>query len=221
VLGSGNLYTEDYFELCKQRLSDHGMVSQYLPLHKLSLQDFLGIIKTFHNVFPNSTFWLGQYHAILLGSMQPIKIDFRKWTERVNELPEDKFFYIDPYHFAVCVMLDNKLIRDLPDEIKINRDNLSYTEFFSMDCFDKDNLTNNLAFLAENRCNLHNVFYNVDDQQLMDRYLAGNKYLVESLYYYLQGDKNRSLTELRKAVNANPEDGEYPFLIRFNFNIDN
>lgn len=219
VLGSGNLYTKDYFELCKQHLSNDGMISQYLPLHKLSLPNFLGIIKTFHAVFPYSTVWLGQYHAILLGSMKPLKIDFRKWKERVSDLEEDKFFYIDPYHFAVCVMLDDRTIKELTREYEINRDNLSYTEFFSMDCFDGGNLTNNLAFLAENRCNIHNVFYNIDDQQLMDRYLAGNAYLVESLYYYLRGDMKRSLAELRKAVKVNPEDGEYPFLIRFNFDV--
>jgi len=219
VLGSGNLYTQDYFELCKQHLNDGGMVSQYLPLHKLRLKDFLGIIKTFHTVFPHSTVWLGQYHAILLGSTRPVKIDFRKWQENVAEIPQEKFFYIDPYHFAVCVMMDDKTIEKFPEHIDLNTDNLSYTEFFSMDCFDGDNLTNNLAFMAENRCNIHNVFYNIDDLQLMDRYLAGNEYLVESLYYYLKGDMSRSLNELRKAVQVNPEDGEYPFLIRFNFGV--
>jgi hypothetical protein len=44
---------------------------------------------------------------------------------------------------------------------------------------------------------------------------------VESLYYYLKGDMNQSLIELRKAVEVNPEDGEYPFLVRFNFSIAN
>jgi predicted membrane-bound spermidine synthase len=219
VLGSGNLYTKDYFDLCKQHLNDGGMVSQYLPLHKLRLEDFLGIIKTFHAVFPNATVWLGQYHAILLGSDRPIKINFKKWQEEVDQMPRENFFYFDPFHFAVCVMMDDKTIQKFPDNIEINTDDLSYTEFFSMDCFDENNLTQNLAFMAENRCNIHNVFYHIDDLQLMDRYLAGNEYLVESLYYYLKGDMKQSLIELRRAVEVNPEDEEYPFLIRFNFNV--
>ncbi len=202
VLGSGNLYTKDYFELCKQHLNEGGMVSQYLPLHKLRLEDFQGIIKTFHAVFPDATVWLGQYHAILLGSSRPVKIDFRKWKEKVDQMPSEKFFYFDPYHFAVCVMMDAKTIQKFPDGIPINTDDLSYTEFFSMNCFDEDNLTNNLAYMAENRCNLHNVFYQIDDLQLMDRYLAGNEYLVESLYFYLKGDMNQSLIELRKACGS-------------------
>lgn len=219
VLGSGNLYTKDYFELCSKHLNDGGMVSQYLPLHKLRLVDLLGIIKTFHSVFPNSTVWLGQYHAILLGSTDPIKIDFRNWSRKVAEMPKETYFYFDPYHFAVCVIMDNKTIENLPEEIKINKDDLSYTEFFSMDCFDNENLTNNLAYMADNRCNINNVFYNIDNAQLMERYLAGNEYLIESLYYFLKGDRDKSLSELRKAVKVNPEDEEYPFLIRFNFDV--
>jgi spermidine synthase len=221
VLGSGNLYTEDYFELCKQHLNEGGMVSQYLPLHKLRLEDFLGIIKSFHSVFPNATVWLGQYHAILLGSTHPLKIDFRKWQKNVTEIPQEKFFYIDPYHFAVCVMMDEKTIQQFPENTGINTDDLSYTEFFSMNCFSEDNLTNNLTYMAENRCNIHNIFYNIDSLQMMDRYMDGNEFLVESLYYYLKGDMNQSLVELRKAVEVNPEDKEYPFLIKFNFGVAN
>ncbi len=88
-----------------------------------------------------------------------------------------------------------------------------------MDCFDNENLTNNLAYMADNRCNINNVFYNIDNTQLMERYLTGNEFLVESFYYFLKGDKSKSLNELRKAVKVNPEDEEYPFLIRFNFDI--
>jgi hypothetical protein len=75
--------------------------------------------------------------------------------------------------------------------------------------------------MAENRCNIHNIFYNIDSLQMMDRYMDGNEFLVESLYYYLKGDMNQSLVELRKAVEVNPEDKEYPFLIKFNFGVAN
>ncbi|OQX79377.1 MAG: hypothetical protein B6D61_03720, partial [Bacteroidetes bacterium 4484_249] len=39
VLGSANLYSEEYFKLCKAHLNPAGMVSQYLPLHKLMPED--------------------------------------------------------------------------------------------------------------------------------------------------------------------------------------
>ena len=88
-----------------------------------------------------------------------------------------------------------------------------------MSCLNRDNLTSNLEYMAANRCNLNNVFYNIDNSVLMERYIKGNEYLVESLYFYLLGNMDQSLSKLRSAVRANPEDAEYPFLIQFNFNV--
>ena len=219
VLGSGSLYTKEYFELCKSHLNEGGMISQYLPLHKLRLKDFLGLIKTFQSVFPHATVWLGQYHAILLGSKQPLKINFKEWSSRIARMPKEKYFYFDPYHLAVCVMMDDQTIEKFPPDIRINTDDLSYTEFFSTGCFDEKNLTNNLAYMNNHRCLIYNTFYNVENQQLMESYLAGNKYLTESLYDLLLGNRRDALAKLREAVKVNPEDREYPFLIRFYFNV--
>ena len=38
-LGSGSLYSKEYFELCKNLVKPGGVISQYLPLHKLTLDD--------------------------------------------------------------------------------------------------------------------------------------------------------------------------------------
>jgi tetratricopeptide (TPR) repeat protein len=51
-------------------------------------------------------------------------------------------------------------------------------------------------------------------------HLDGNKYLTESLYYMLQGERKQALNKLREAVRVNPEDAEYPFLLRFYFNVE-
>jgi spermidine synthase len=95
ILGSSNLYTGEYFELCREHLTPKGMVSQYLPLHKLRTQDFLGIICTFQSVFPNCTVWLGHFHAVLLGSMEPISVDLEQWNQRVASIGSDAYLYVD------------------------------------------------------------------------------------------------------------------------------
>ncbi|MCK4978907.1 MAG: fused MFS/spermidine synthase, partial [Candidatus Delongbacteria bacterium] len=68
VLGSGSLYSREYFQLCYDHLSDNGMVTQYLPMHKLLTKDYSGIINTFNSVFPNMTIWLGHTHTLLVGT---------------------------------------------------------------------------------------------------------------------------------------------------------
>jgi len=215
VLGSGNLYTQEYFQQVFEHLNPEGMISQYLPLHKLRLEDLLGIIKTFHSVFENSTVWLGQYHAILIGKKGKGKIDFNLWKYKINQMPNDDFFYFNPYHIAANVVFDSRKIEEFPENIKINTDNLSYTEFFSFDCFNANNIYNNLKYFSENRCNIKNVFSNIYDIQKMNRFIEGNKKLTESLYYSLKNDKKNAFKKLQEASIINPEDQEFPFFLKF------
>ncbi len=214
ILGSGNLYTKDYFELCRQHLNPGGVVSQYLPLHKLRTKEFMGIISTFHSVFPNSVVWLGHYHAVLLGSLDPIQIDFQQWSERVAKLGSDPNFYIEPYHLAATLALDGAAIARLGASSKINSDDHSYTEFFAPACLDDANLVTNLRFLEDNRTDIGTVFTNIGDTAKMSRFVQGNRLLTESILYQMSGDKQRSLQSLTEACRINPEDQEYPFLIK-------
>jgi spermidine synthase len=216
ILGSGNLYTKEYFALCRQHLNPGGVVSQYLPLHKLRTEELLGIISTFHSIFPNCTVWLGHNHAVLLGALEPIQIDFKQWITRVNELGQDPHFYIEPYHLAAMLALDGPTIERLGAKSKINSDDHSYTEFFAPACLDEDNLPKNLRFLMDNRTKIDAVFTNIDDPEKMARFAQGNQLLTESLLYQMSGDNQRSLQSLREAIRVNPEDQEYPFLIRLN-----
>jgi spermidine synthase len=217
ILGSGSLYTKEYFELCKSRLNPGSMVSQYLPLHKLLPADFQGIIKTFHTVFPNSTVWLGHNHAVLLGVNGPLKIDFREWSDNISASAKDPYFYNNPYHLAACLVLDSAAIGQFSPDIKLNTDNRPLTEFFRLSSFDAKNLTTNLDFLNKSRTGVNRVFVNVPDQPVMDRFISGNKLLTEGLYYDLQGNRQAFFNKLQAAVAANPENEEYPFLIKFNF----
>jgi len=217
ILGSGNIYTKEYFELCKAHLNKGGMVSQYLPLHKLLLQDLLGIIKTFHSVFPDATVWIGHYHAVLIGSNGTMKIDFSKWTNNISRSARDIFFYTEPYHVAACLILDSAQIEKTTRGIKVNTDDLSYLEFFSLSSFNSNNLTKNLQYLSQNRTGMDKVFYNIDDGQKMDRFIKGNILLTDGLYYFLQGNPDEFRNKLETACKENPEDEEFPFLIKFYF----
>ncbi len=217
ILGSGSLYTADYFQQCRDHLNPGGMVSQYLPLHKLRTSEFLGIIKTFESVFPHSTVWLGHYHAVLLGGLNPLQIDFATWSDNVQKLGKDEHFYVNAYHLAATLMLDGDTIRQLGAHSAINTDDRSYTEFFNPDCLLEENIGLNLQFLMDSRCDLGGIFKDIPRPDLMERYLAGNRLLTESLYYKLERDDKRSMDLLKQAIRANPEDQEYPFLIKLYF----
>ncbi len=217
ILGSGNLYTSDYFKMCRDHLNPGGFVSQYLPLHKLGSDEFNGIMKTFQSVFPDCTIWLGNYHAVLLGSTDAIKIDFAQWSERVGKMDVDKNFYIEANHLAATFFLDGKTVAKLGEELALNTDDLSYTEFFDADCLDPANISLNLDTFLKNRTDISEIFSNVDDQDMLHRYVRGNQLMTESLFYQFNGDRRGSLHRLQQACKANPEDPEYPFMIKLNY----
>lgn len=217
ILGSGSLYTRDYFELCRQHLNPGGMVSQYLPLHKLRRDDLLGIIATFREVFPHCTVWLGHYHAVLIGANRPLDLDFARWEAQVARLGKDTDFYSEPNHLAATLVLDGEQIASLGRGAGINTDDLTYTEFFDPACLDPGNTAANLRFLVENRKAASRMFHNILDTALFDRFVQGHALLNESIYHGLRGDQRRSLQALQQACRVNPEDQEYPFLIRLNF----
>ncbi len=214
VLGSGSLYTKEFFALCREHLNPGGVVSQYLPLHKLRTEDFLGIISTFHSVFPNSTVWLGHTHAVLLGAREPILIDFQLWNARAAEIGQDPHFYAESHHLAATLVMDGPTIERLGASSRINSDDHAYTEFFAPASLNEDNLAKNLRFLMENRTEINAVFHNFDDPETMARFVRGNQLMTESLLFQMGNDQQRGLRALQEACRVNPENQEYPFLIQ-------
>jgi spermidine synthase len=217
ILGSGNLYTKEYFALCKDHLNPGGMVSQYMPLHKLRPKDFLGIIATFHSEFPNCTVWLGHYHAVLLGSVEPLAIDFEDWARNIGSIGKDPYFYADPYHLAATMVLDGDAVGELTSGLRVNTDDRSYTEFFAPACLDAGNTARNLSLFMETRTAIDKVFSNIPKPARMARFIEGNRLLTESLFYRQNRDNQRSLQTLRRACQVNPEDQELPLLMRLYF----
>ncbi|MDD4747998.1 MAG: fused MFS/spermidine synthase, partial [Salinivirgaceae bacterium] len=215
ILGSGSLYTKEYFELCKKRLTEKGMVSQYLPLHKLRLIDLMGIIKTFNTVFPNSSVWIGHFHAVLLGSMQPHTIDFEQWVKNMEKSSDDVLFYNNPYHIASSFLLDSEEIKRLTVNHKVNTDNIAYTDYFSFESLKEENIAINLQFLHDNRNGQYRQFSNIPDVKLMERFIKGNKYLTQGLVHMLRNNWQGLFSNIEKACMVNPENVEYPLLLEF------
>jgi len=215
ILGSGSLYTREYFELCRKRLNPGGMVSQYLPLHKLLPGDFQSIIKTFASVFPHASIWLGQNHAVLLGATKPLKINFTQWESIIQQSGQDPYFYNNPYHLASCLMLDNTAISKFPADIPILTDDKPLTEFFKLSSFDSRNMGLNLLFLHQNRIEPGRVFHAIPDTEQMQRFVLGNQLTTEGILLNMAGDKRGFIRKLQEAAQNNPENEEIPFLIRF------
>jgi len=154
VLGSGALYTEEYFRLCREMLNPGGTVAQYLPLHMLSFSDFKSIARTFSGVFPDCCLWLTFSHCVLLGRMGPMVLDFPELERRIAQpgVRQDlaKSDLDTPMEFLSCFMLCAEEIRDMAGDAPLNTDNLPLVEFSGIRSF-RDTWASNLDSLARRR----------------------------------------------------------------------
>jgi len=212
VLGSGNLYSKEYFQLCYDHLTDDGMVTQYLPMHKLTQKDYTGIIKTFNSVFENTTIWLGHTHTLIVGTKKPLKINFLDFKEKAVKIM-DGYFYNDPYSLASYLILDQKAIAELTSNSEICYDDKSYLDFFDMKSFLSENWAVNAEYILNN-IKETDIFYNIDDYILLSKNKESTKLVLEGLIQSMSGNTQGYINKLYEAQKANPENQEIPFLLK-------
>jgi spermidine synthase len=74
VAGAVNLYTEQFFSLMKARLKDGGIVSFWLPIYQVTVDETKAILRAFHNVFPNASLWAtSDMEWIMVGIKPPVR----------------------------------------------------------------------------------------------------------------------------------------------------
>lgn len=74
--GVSNLYSQEFYRLCRDHLTTQGVVAQWLPLTPLGDDGARMVIHTFQSVFPFATLWQGSpSNLVLVGSVSPLTID--------------------------------------------------------------------------------------------------------------------------------------------------
>jgi spermidine synthase/tetratricopeptide (TPR) repeat protein len=81
-----NLYTRQYYELQKKHLKPGGISAQWVPLHSQGEKEVAMHFGTFRSVFPYTMGWMPVAgEMLLIGSNQPIRVDFEKLKTRLQE----------------------------------------------------------------------------------------------------------------------------------------
>jgi spermidine synthase len=130
-----NLYTKEYYELQKNKLKPGGIAAQWIPLHSQGPKEVAMHFKTFKSVFPYTMGWLSVANEILIiGSNQPIKIDFNELNERLRE-PEIKKALSDIeipniFSFLSNIWLLNEQVEKLGEGFPLITDNHPAIEFY-------------------------------------------------------------------------------------------
>lgn len=78
VAGEGDLYTREFYEICSSRLTDQGVLQQWVPLFNLSRADTIMIFRTIRSVFPHVAFYMGGESGMVVASRQPLQVNYTK-----------------------------------------------------------------------------------------------------------------------------------------------
>ena len=89
VKGTSVLYSEEYYELCKQHLNPGGVVAQWLPIYDSDPETVRTELATFFSVFPNATVWSNHfredgYDLVLIGQAEPTRVNVDEMQQRLN-----------------------------------------------------------------------------------------------------------------------------------------
>lgn len=206
TLGCNNLYTREYFQLCKKILKEDYVICQYLPLHRVTLDEFQSLIKTFSSVFPHTTVWLGFSHCIMVGTSNPLHLDFTNIRQNLTELQDG--ILDDPYDLTISVILDEHAVQQFTEGARLNTDDFPVLEFHSPQSTERENWSTNLYELIKIRIPPQSIIHGIIDQTQFDRYLTAQRYFLSAMIYKNRGELDKMLQALQIAARLNPDNTE-------------
>lgn len=128
------LYTDDFYRLCRAKLNQYGQLVAWLPIYGMSLEEVQALVKSFINVFPNSSLWYNNpEHLLLVGSKGAYPIDLALVKARL-ESPEISsslatIHLQDPYVFLSTFFCGEKMLHSFTDQLPSHSDNHPIVEF--------------------------------------------------------------------------------------------
>ncbi|RKU29474.1 hypothetical protein C6497_06080 [Candidatus Poribacteria bacterium] len=239
--GSSNIYTKDFYRLCRRILSEDGVMCQWVPLHRLPEPHYKMIVRTFIDVFPETTLWYKYTpdFVILIGTSKPLSINYENFIARskIRSIQEGLAADdLDGMSLLDSFMMGPKAVKEYAGVGPIHTDDRPRLEFFKGK--DLANSTvSNIKGMHEYRESvipyLRNYGTTLEEQKLVREkintyYKATQKLILgqiayanaQTAYTHGQVDKYNSFLEtasmqINEGVRINPRDDT----IRYNFGV--
>lgn len=136
---NSSLYTVEYFELMKQRLSPKGVACAWIPMAAIAKRELQILMKSFQTVFPHSTLWFMNHthtnFGILIGTPDRIRIDFQRFEEGFRDESVSRSMkeigLTSPMQLLHCLHLDEDGYRTFCGDVPVHTDNNPVLEFSS------------------------------------------------------------------------------------------
>ena len=225
--GSSNIYTADFYRLCRRILSEDGIMCQWVPLHRLPEAHYKMIVRTFIEVFPHTTLWYKYTpdFVILIGTPEPLRIDYKNFMARARIASISEGLAADDLDGPSLLdsfMMGPETVRKYVGFGPVHTDNRPRLEFFRG--ADLANTTaQNVKGMAEHRERVLPYLTNYGStlaemkavRQKLDSYFRATQKLIFGQIAYANAQYQNAASLMNEAVELNPLDET----IRYNFGV--
>ncbi len=225
--GSSNIYTADFYRLCRRILTEDGIMCQWVPLHRLPEAHYKMIVRTFIEVFPETTLWYKYTpdFVILIGTREPLRINYKNFIDRAQiasireGLAADD---LDGMSLIDSFMMGPETVHKYVGAGPIHTDNRPRLEFFhGADLV--GTTTQNVKGMAKYRERVLPYLTNYGatfaeqraTREKLDTYFRATERLILGQIAYASRKYQNAATLMNEAVGLNPADET----IRYNFGV--
>ncbi len=222
MAGNGSLYSLEFYELLEKRLSDDGLVVQWIPFHLLSDQEVRMIAKTFITVFSHTTLWftpLRQYF-ILVGTQAELQIDFDSLSRKLamGDVQRDLELLnvTDPIDVLGWFVMGGEGLARYVGDARTNTDNNPYLEFTPAMAYFVSSVyrVENTLTIRDLRENVFPLLVNVGktaeaiaavEERIQKRFEATHHSITGDMYHFL-GMREQATVEYTTALRIDPQE---------------
>jgi spermidine synthase len=132
---SNNIYTRDFYQICKEKLADEGIICQWIPPNWLNEREYKSLINGFVDAFPHSQMWyINEYSTLLVGKKQPMELDYGLIRDKMadnDKLQKEMadFGIPDPFMLLSQFIFDSEDLKEYTRDAPVNTDNQPIVEF--------------------------------------------------------------------------------------------
>ena len=86
IAGISNLYSVEFFNICKARLNTNGVLTQWFHTYDVNNDIFRLVLSTISSVFPHVSIWkASDADIIILASSNPLSVNFDAMEQKMNQ----------------------------------------------------------------------------------------------------------------------------------------
>ncbi|MEE8186006.1 MAG: fused MFS/spermidine synthase, partial [Thermodesulfobacteriota bacterium] len=216
LAGVVNLYTKEYYELAKSHLKEGGIMSQWIPLYSLSVEDVRMLVRTFLSVFPHTTIWMVNADIFMIGSPTRISIDYGLLEKRL--VPSNikallkEIDLEDPLELLNTFLMNEDMVRVYSNGAPVIGDNMPLVEFTGPKSLNVNTISPNIAELLKYRervtpyLEVPAPFRKEEIVKRMEPKFLASRYNLIGRAYFAAGNFKKATEYFKTALQIDPGD---------------